>query len=136
MAATLLTSSVALAVLLMTLEGTEAIQCYSCSSVDTADCGTPFYSSLVSTCGGSHCSKVVTTAAETGLTTVVRSCQTGTPVTSCQYGGSSISAVTTCYCQTNYCNSAQGLTYNNKIYVPLIAMSAAVVLLVKLQGLL
>jgi len=116
----------ALVAFLMLVGSTDAVQCYDC-----LNCGDPFKSSGVGKCDNTYCSK--TKGQLGGMTTVIRGCSSFAPWDGCKTVKIAGASETTCYCTGHLCNSAPGLQHHSGVYA-LLATSAAVVLLAKLQG--
>jgi len=120
-----------LVVLAMSIGSSGAVECYSCTG---DDCGDPFKKDGVATCDGSSCAKGKVSAS--GREEVTRFCfpdSTPPPYTGCKSETGGGASATACFCNTALCNSAQGQQQRATVYA-LLATSAAVVLIAKLQG--
>jgi len=121
-----------LVVLSLAIGSSGAIKCYDCLPGDS--CRDPFKKNGVGTCDGSACMKAKASTSQGEV--VTRSCFPGStppPQTGCESESRGGASVTACLCTTDLCNSAQGLHQRATVYA-LLATSAAVVLLAKLQG--
>jgi len=129
---------VAVIVVLATVCGTDAIRCYSCFGPSA--CGDPFdpNRSGVTECEGTYCEKLKGTANVLGnkVSMVQRSCNYGSTSgikESCESGSFQEVSGTVCYCKTPLCNSAHIVKQRSGGVYALLATSAIVVLLAKLQ---
>jgi len=131
--------------LLAALSGSQALQCYNCSSDVTYGCADPFMASnttSIPTCAGTWCSKNTTYIGYLDLVIVARWCEQSTPVPTgpctaiTTIGAAGIRYTTfACACSSgDECNSAPGRLHQRLGVYASLAASAAVLLLAKLQG--
>jgi len=92
---------VVIVLFVLSRDGVNAVTCYDCASEDSS-CKDPFSSSGVAKCTGATCVKI--SASAYGVSAVARTCSTSTDdqCTSDSFGGAK---ETTCYCNTDLCNS-------------------------------
>jgi hypothetical protein len=101
-----LSAVMAVALVACLVGSSDAISCYDCSSVLSSGCSDPFSSSgLTPLTGCTTCMKVSTSLYN--VNTVTRTCG-GAGSSGC----TTTSGVTTCYCSTDNCNSADSLAYS------------------------
>ncbi|ELU05736.1 hypothetical protein CAPTEDRAFT_200033 [Capitella teleta] len=90
-------------------ESDKTIKCYECEG-STENCDDEFNQKGIAFCTGTYCHKAKGGAQ--GHDYVTRSCVKVKPHNGCMYLGESETGYDSCYCDTNYCNSAVSLLGN------------------------